>query len=116
MPCYVCDAKHSTGVITETHHYFCEWAAMNAFDWIKFGQDCNTYHIVNPQTGVYIGDKFDWTTVQINPELFVDSEYNMMVLCPTHHRDGKKGIHHVGYPEWNLQKFAKDGFSFLLEH
>jgi hypothetical protein len=116
IPCYVCGATHTSGTITETHHFFCEWVAMNAFDWIKFGEDCVKFKVTNPQTGIYFGELFDWMQVQANPELFVDSEFNMVVLCPIHHRDAKKGIHHASYPEWNLQKFAKDGFVFLLRN
>ena len=49
-----------------------------------------------------------------NPDIFVDSKYNMIVLCVEHHRSSNRGIHHVPFPEWILQRNAKNGFEFLI--
>jgi hypothetical protein len=51
--------------------------------------------------------------VRQDPSIFVDSEYNMIVLCQEHHRSSNRGIHHVPFPEWFLQFAPKDNFVFL---
>jgi hypothetical protein len=113
MPCFICSKRHSPdGIPMETHHFYCEKAAENAIDWTKFGEFAKTCH--NIQTGENIGAKFDWTAVAENPDIFVDSPQNMIVLCKEHHISGTKGIHHVPFPDWILQKYPKDGFQFLL--
>ena len=106
IPCFIC-GNHKG----EVHHFYIEKAATNAIDWEKFAIFAdNCYNI---QSGEKIGDKFDWKEVEKNPDIFVDSKYNMIILCKEHHTSGKFGIHHVPYPDWILQKFAKDGFQFL---
>jgi len=77
MTCFICN-KHGI----ETHHYFCEWAAENAIDWIKFGE--SSKYLYNPQTGENI-NIFDWEQVSKNPTIFVDSPQNMITLCKQHH-------------------------------
>lgn len=110
--CWICGVKHSEGVHTETHHFFCEWAAMGAVDWAgRFAQEAKW--MFNPQSGHNIHPLFDWDRVAKDPTIFVDSMHNMIVLCPVHHRDPVKGIHHVPYPEWILQRFPVEGFTFL---
>jgi hypothetical protein len=112
LHCFICNkANHENGSL-ETHHFYCEKAAENAIDWNKFGEFAkNCYNI---QTGVNIGEHFNWKEVQKNPDIFVDSEYNMIVLCQEHHRSGNKGIHHVPFPDWILQKYPINNFEFLL--
>jgi hypothetical protein len=112
LGCFICGKNHPEE-ITETHHYFCEYADMNGYDWISFGKWATETELRNPQTGHEFAGEFDWEKVQENPTLFVDSIYNMVVLCEKHHRDTATGIHHVPYPLWLSQKFAKDGFVFL---
>jgi hypothetical protein len=65
------------------------------------------------QTGENIGQAFNWDEVAENPDIFVDSPQNMIVLCKTHHISAKKGIHNVPFPNWVLQKYPKQGFEFL---
>jgi hypothetical protein len=96
----------------ETHHFYIEKAAENAIDWKVFGKFADQCY--NIQTGESLA-KFDWNEVAKNPDLFVDSEQNMIVLCKQHHTSGPYGIHHVPFPDWILQKFPKDGFQFLTE-
>jgi len=105
IPCFICNKN---GI--ETHHYFIEWAATNAIDWSKFGEASK--YLYNPQTGVNI-NQFDWQEVSKTPEIFIDSHHNMITLCKEHHRSGRRGIHHVPYPDWILQKFSVDNFTFL---
>jgi len=113
MGCFICGKTHKKdGIATETHHFFCEWAGQNGVDWIKFGQSAKMLY--NPQTGENIGNVFNWSAVSKNPTIFVDSPQNMIVLCKEHHISGNRGIHHVPFPEWILQKFAKPGVEFLL--
>jgi hypothetical protein len=112
LPCWTCGkSHHNDGVVTETHHFFVEKAAENAIDWRHFGEKAR--HLYNPQTGQHIGSSFDWVEVAKNPDSFVDSTANMVVLCPEHHRSSACGIHHVPFPDWILQAFAKHGFRFL---
>jgi hypothetical protein len=115
LGCLICGKNRKRDkVVTETHHFFCEKAAELGIDWIKFGEE--SYLLVNPQTKLCLANAgFDWEEVAKDPHIFVDSEANMIVLCPLHHRSEECGIHHVPYPEWILQKFAKKGFKFLDE-
>lgn len=113
MPCFICGkTQQKDGISLETHHFYCEKAAENAIDWEAFGEFAKkTYNI---QTGENIGANFDWKEVAKDPDSFVDSPHNMIVLCKEHHTSGAKGIHHVPFPEWILQKYPKNGFEFLL--
>lgn len=112
MPCFICGkCKVDDNISNEIHHYFIQKVAASAIDWIKFGEFAEICY--NIQTGILIGDKFDWKEVEKNPDIFVDSPYNMIVLCKNHHT-GRCGIHHVPYPDWILQKFAIEGFKFVI--
>lgn len=110
LPCWVC-GKNRPEVQTESHHFFCEWADQTAVDWNRFAEFIKKFP--NPQTGELFADKFSWDEVQKNPTLFVDSVYNMIILCEEHHRDKVKGIHHVPFPNWIVQSFPLSGFVFL---
>ena len=112
MSCFICGKTNKENNIhVETHHYYCEKALQNAFDWEKFGEFAQTCH--NLHTGELIGPNFDWKKVAANPDIFVDSPCNMIVLCKEHHTSGNRGIHHVPFPEWIAQKFVKKGFVVL---
>ena len=112
LPCFICGKfKGDDDTSVEAHHFYIEKSASNAIDWIKFGIFAN--NLYNFQTGEKIGDKFIWEEVRKNPEIFVDSKYNMIILCKEHHTSGKFGIHHVPFPEWILQRFPVEGFKFL---
>jgi hypothetical protein len=96
----------------ETHHFYCEKAAELAIDWEQFGKRAkNLHHIV---TGVCIGELFDWSEVARNPEVFVDSVHNMVVLCKEHHIGATCGVHSVPFPVWILQMTPVGDFRFLL--
>jgi hypothetical protein len=112
IPCFICNkTRKNDNIITETHHFFVEECMVTAIDWIKFGKKAINFY--NPQTGINIGDKFNWSHVNDTPHIFVDSEYNMVVLCEEHHRSSNKGIHHVPFPDFIVQIAPKDGFVFL---
>jgi hypothetical protein len=113
VPCFICGKSHKDSIITETHHFFCEWAAANAVNWVRFGKLAQ--NLYNPQTGKHIGSSFDWAEIALEPTLFIDSAENMVVLCADHHRAEGIGIHHVPFPLWILQAFPIDGYEFLTE-
>ena len=92
LPCEVCGSKENR----ETHHMFCEWADAEAVDWNKMKR-------LHPD--------FNWEQFK-DPEDFVDSTYNLVVLCMDHHRGKDKGIHMLPYPIWQAQKFLRDDFVF----
>ena len=111
MPCFICGkTNEKDNINVHTHHFYIEKAAENAIDWEVFGKFADTCY--NFQTGESLA-QFDWVEVAKNPDLFVDSEQNMIVLCQEHHTSAARGIHHVPFPDWILQKFPKDGFVFL---
>ena len=113
FPCFICGKTQKiNGISLETHHFYCEKAAENAIDWIAFGEFAK--HTYNIQTGENIGQHFDWKEVEKNPDIFTDSPHNMIVLCKEHHISGSKGIHHVPFPDWILQKYPKNNFQFLI--
>lgn len=117
LPCFLCGKRHlekvdNENVHLETHHFFCTKAAQNAIDWIQFGKDAKYFY--NMQTGENIGAAFNWEEVNENPNIFVDSPQNMIVLCKKHHISAKYGIHSIPFPNWILQKYPKDNFQFLL--
>ena len=113
LPCFICGKTNKNDHIAlETHHFYCEKMAQTVIDWVKFGEFAKTCY--NIQTGENIGKLFDWKKVAENPELFIDSPQNMIVLCKEHHISGKKGIHHVPFPDWILQKYVKRGFEILV--
>lgn len=89
-PCWICGSKSDR----EVHHFYIEWAYANAIDWDKVKAE-------HPD--------FDWVNFK-DAEDFVDSVYNMKVLCQTHHRGKNHGIHMIPYPIWQVQKFIKDDF------
>lgn len=112
-PCFICGVTNSTlndpaknpfqAKDLETHHFKIEWSLANAMDWHKM-------KLAYP-------DFADWD--KINPDdestyfWFVDSEYNMLVLCDVHHRGNFHGIHAVEHAVWLAQKFVKDGYTFI---
>jgi hypothetical protein len=95
VPCYICGSKKDR----EVHHFHVEWAFADGVDWERM----KTLH-----------PKFDWSTFK-SAEDFVDSEYNMMVLCAEHHRHTNHGIHNLPYPIWIMQQHAKAGFVMYVE-
>jgi hypothetical protein len=112
VPCFICGkCKSEDNISNEIHHFYIQKVASSAIDWYRFGEFANNCY--NIQTGELLGDKFDWKEVEQNPDLFVDSPYNMIVLCKNHHT-GRCGIHHIPFPDWILQKFAVDGFKFVV--
>ena len=91
-PCWMCGTKENR----EVHHFHAEWADSEGIDWEKM-------KILHPN--------FSWSTF-IDAEDFIDSEYNMRILCLKHHRGKDHGIHFVPYPIWIMQQIKKDSFIF----
>lgn len=92
-PCHVCGSKDKR----EVHHFWAEWADANGIDWeVKMRK---------------LHPNFHWETF-VSAEDFIDSEYNMMVLCEDHHRSPHIGVHHIPFPDWIMQSNKKDDFVF----
>ena len=81
----------------EVHHFHAEWADSEGID---FEVRMRELH-----------PAFDWSTFK-EPSDFIDSEYNMMVLCEKHHRAKDHGIHWVPYPIFIMQAIQKKDFIF----
>ena len=112
MPCFICGKTNEKDDIhVETHHFYIEKAFQNTVDWAKFGEFAQTCY--NFQTGQHLGSQFDWAEVAKDPDSFVDSPFNMVVLCKAHHTSGRFGIHHVPFSDWLAVKFAKEGIVVL---
>jgi hypothetical protein len=90
--CWVCGSKDSR----EVHHFHAEWADSDGIDWYKM-------KVLHPN--------FDWSTFTEASD-FIDSEYNMVVLCAKHHRHKDHGIHLLPYPIWIMQRNQQVGFVF----
>lgn len=91
-PCWVC----GTRINRECHHFHLEWADSAGVDWDRMKS-------LHPD--------FNWTTFK-DPSDFVDSEYNMLVLCADHHRHRDAGIHMLPYPIWIMQAVKRSDFIF----
>ncbi|HDR9065464.1 TPA: hypothetical protein ACU967_002221 [Burkholderia contaminans] len=91
-PCYVCGTKEGR----EVHHFHAEWADANGIDWKKMRR---------------LHPAFDWSSYR-EPSDFIDSEYNMMVLCEKHHRGKDHGIHLLPFPLWQMQVNKRADFVF----
>ena len=100
-PCWICGQRQSQNppkVHNETHHSTIEWAIANAIDPAKLVQDLNPTKIL-----ASAADEAWLREV-------LDSEGNLLVLCPRHHRGGTYGIHSVSYPAWVCQKYLRNGY------
>lgn len=91
-PCWVCGTLEHR----ETHHFHIEWADANGVDWDRMRK-------LHPD--------FNWSKFKEATD-FVDSAYNMMVLCADHHRHRDRGIHMLPYPIWIMQAVCHSDFIF----
>ena len=82
----------------ETHHDELEWAAANGVDLQKITIDFE--EIMDNRSKL---------------RQWLDSEGNMLVLCATHHRGGKTGIHMISYPAWKLQRWQGQDWTFIIQ-
>lgn len=94
-PCWICGIRHSTSGAMETHHDEIEWAAANGIDLTRLIVD------------------FPDITDEDKLKAWLDSEGNMLVLCETHHRGSRTGIHMVTYPAWKLQRYQGTDWTFI---
>jgi hypothetical protein len=91
-PCWICGSKDQR----EVHHFHAEWADAEGIDWDRM-------RVLHPN--------FPWSTFT-KAEDFIDSEYNMLVLCKKHHTGKDHGIHMLPYPIWIMQRNARADFQF----
>lgn len=113
-PCWICGIRHSDVLkLTaderarwqiETHHAELEWAAAGAF--LDDGE------MLARLTA-------DHAAILDDPKRlreWLDSEGNMLILCATHHRGPRTGIHSITYPAWKLQRYQYPaGFQFIQQ-
>lgn len=108
-PCWICGTHDNL----EVHHFHCEWSMADSQDWSEqpWVEDHGDGWVIHHQTGKMreVHPDFNWSTFT-KPEDFVDSEYNMMVLCATHHRHKDHGIHAMTYPAWIAQRGIKHDY------
>lgn len=91
-PCWICGTRENR----EVHHFHAEWADADGIDWDKM-------RLLHPA--------FDWTDFKEATD-FIDSRYNMMVLCKYHHTHKNHGIHMMPYPIWIMQRNMGADFKF----
>jgi hypothetical protein len=108
--CFIANGECDHASPLEAHHHFVEWSKTNAVDWAKLAEAARAHHLVNPQNGDDLYN-VDWEAVKRDPASFVDSTFNLVILCSVHHRDPSNGIHHIPSSLWLLQKYARDGFN-----
>lgn len=108
VKCFICNTDKQL----EAHHFYCEKFAVNAINWDTFKLFASVTY--NMQTSIKLDNGINWELVKENPDVFVDSANNMIVLCKLHHTSSRFGIHHVPFPDWILQRFAKNDFKFLV--
>lgn len=107
-PCWICGITHADWLQLpkedqkhwqlETHHDELEWAAANGVDLTKITQD--------------------FSVIMDDPKKlreWLDSEGNMLVLCATHHRGSRTGIHSITYPAWKLQRWQGKDWTFITQ-
>lgn len=102
-PCEICGVRNSAlgdpvqnphkATAIETHHWPVQREYADACSWEKVAKDFSQYVV----------DQASFLK-------FVDSPYNMKVLCSVHHRDEEVGIHHATANDWIIQKYLLDGY------
>ena len=105
IPCFICGTRKSCHAV----HMYIHPQAQNAIDWELFGEYAS--NCTNIQSGNSL-NQFDWNAVADNPELFVDSPQNMIMLCDTHYT-GCGGLKRIPFPDWILDKFAIQEHTFI---
>lgn len=139
----VCSVSGSADGI-EYHHVFCEAALTNAVDWVTVKGigtgELTSLPERDPHTGkprfnadgsprTYPANRsliwmictlaklrgFDWNAFDpAQPETFVDSPQNMLVLHEVFHRSPGHGVHHASLPVFIFQAFPRvPGFVFM---
>ena len=93
VPCWLCGSLEHR----EVHHFILEWAYADAVDFEKVKADYPT---------------FDWASFK-EPTDFIDSAFNMRVLCEVCHRGKGRGIHCLPFPVWVVKRYLKDGFNMF---
>lgn len=113
-PCWICGVRHSDVMRMnandkkkwqlETHHSELEWAAEKAFE-----NYTDELARITADIAAIANDP-------VKLRDFLDSEGNMLVLCATHHRGSRTGIHMISYPAWKLQRWQTvQGWQFIVQ-
>jgi len=105
IPCFICGTRNKCKVV----HLYIQPSAQTVIDWKLFGTYAS--NCTNIQSGESL-DQFDWAKVEAEPELFVESPLNMIVLCDTHYT-GVGGLKRTPFTDWILDKFAIHDHTFI---
>lgn len=89
--CWIGNGDCSAGPL-EMHHSLIEFSLANIVDTAHFAALYPEFHIATDEDLLNL----------------VESEGNMTVLCPMHHR-GILGIHTIHYSAWIVQRFMRAG-------
>lgn len=93
--CWICGTHEKL----ELHHSECEFAAAT-------GIDVESLKLAHPEYGLTDDESF---------LCWVEGEGNLQVLCAECHRSPYRGIHHVPFPNWKLQKFWRKDLPPVLQ-
>lgn len=95
--CWVCGTSEEL----ELHHWVIEDCLANAVDFSegsKLRQDF---------------PEFDWASFK-EPQDFVSDRVNMRVFCKKHHTGVGTSIHRLPYPVFNVQRYLKADFNYIV--
>lgn len=103
--CWICNKPHTHEDPLELHHSVLERCLMGEIDYGP-GSNIRKDH-----------PNFDWDHFDPNdPASFVDDALvNGLLLCKLHHT-GQLGIHSMTYPEFEAQRYMKEGTPIIPGH
>lgn len=117
-PCWICGVRNSDVQKMspadrklwqlETHHFEIEWAMEAAYE----GTDPAAKEMLEKFTADHMEVMDDPARLRE----YLDSEGNMLILCATHHRGSRTGIHSITHPAWKSQRFqVAGGWQFIVQ-
>lgn len=103
--CWICNKPHTHEEPLELHHSHIERCFMGEID---FGARSNIRRDF---------PDFDWSHFDVsNPVAFVDdARANGLLLCKLHHT-GALGIHTLTFPDFEAQRYMKEGTPIMEGH
>ncbi|PUA17250.1 hypothetical protein [Glaciimonas sp. PCH181] len=125
---YACSTCGDTEKV-ESHHRFFEYSFKEAINWqwikdvatnktdVMWSHKLECIVPIPKRHPIWdlirLTQGFEWSALDIKNSLsFVDSIYNQLPLCETHHRGKFHGRHEITDPEWNVQAFLIKGFIY----
>lgn len=103
--CWICNKPHTHEDPLELHHSHIERCEMGEIDFGPGSQIRRDFPM------------FDWPNFNpADPVEFVDdARINGLLLCKLHHT-GPLGIHMMTFPEWEAQRYLKEGTPIIEGH